>query len=321
MIRKGTVLFVTVETPLHAGTGAELGIVDLPIQRERHTGWPKVEASGLKGALREEVNLPDELKDVIFGPEKGDLHSGALVLTDLRILLFPVKSVKGTFAWIVSPEVFKRFRRDFRALTAFDKNIESVFNTLPQSLEENTVHNESELTVDINGKPHALLEEYSFEVTKGSKGIGEFSKWLQEQVFKQNDLRHQDIPKRLCVVSDDMFNDFVTMFTEITTRTRIDPKTGTVQTGTLWNEEYLPTETIMYSLMMSTPLLIKNKKERSELSKIVNDDPQKESENVLKVVIGQLDKGEQVLPRYLFLGGNETIGKGLVSLKVIWQGG
>ena len=111
------------------------------------------------------------------------------------------------------------------------------------------------------------------------------------------------------------------LFRSITTRTRIDLKTGTVQTGTLWNEEYLPTETIMYSLMMSTPLLIKNKKERSELSKIVNDDPQKESENVLKVVIGQLDKGEQVLPRYLFLGGNETIGKGLVSLKVIWQGG
>ncbi len=46
-------LYLICETPLHAGSGSDLGIVDMPIQRERHTGFPKVESSGLKGCLRE----------------------------------------------------------------------------------------------------------------------------------------------------------------------------------------------------------------------------------------------------------------------------
>jgi CRISPR-associated protein Cmr4 len=39
--------FMVVETPLHAGSGMGVGIVDMPIQRERHTSFPKLEASGL----------------------------------------------------------------------------------------------------------------------------------------------------------------------------------------------------------------------------------------------------------------------------------
>ncbi|HLY31875.1 MAG TPA: RAMP superfamily CRISPR-associated protein, partial [Ktedonobacterales bacterium] len=45
-------LFLYTETPLHAGTGASLGIVDLPIQREVHTQYPMIQGSSVKGALR-----------------------------------------------------------------------------------------------------------------------------------------------------------------------------------------------------------------------------------------------------------------------------
>ncbi|WP_353563327.1 RAMP superfamily CRISPR-associated protein, partial [Longimonas sp.] len=51
-------VYLHVRTPMHAGTGAELGIVDLPIQRERATGYPKVEGSSLKGAIREAFRHP-----------------------------------------------------------------------------------------------------------------------------------------------------------------------------------------------------------------------------------------------------------------------
>ena len=40
-------------SPVHAGAGSATGAVDLPIQRERHTGWPHIQASGIKGAFRE----------------------------------------------------------------------------------------------------------------------------------------------------------------------------------------------------------------------------------------------------------------------------
>ena len=321
MVRKGSILFVTVETPLHAGTGAELGIVDLPIQRERHTGWPKVEASGLKGALREAIifdkndrGKDKELKDAIFGPEEGDLHSGALVLTDLRIFLFPVKSGKGTFAWVTSPEVYARFKRDLEALTRLDTSAAALFNGLPDSLEPNKVHNSTKLTMEVEGKETVLLEEYSFEVTKDNADgpLTKFVNWLQMNVFESGNPRHDDIPKKICVVENDMFNDFVKMFTEVITRTRISPDTGTVKTGALWNEEYLPTETVMYSLVMATPVMKKNEKPE-ELKDDSN--PGNEAQKVLNKVVGSS-------PKYLFLGGNETIGKGLVSLKfVARQGG
>ncbi len=44
--------FLLCETPLHVGVGQDVGMIDMPIQRERHTGWPKIESSGLKGSIR-----------------------------------------------------------------------------------------------------------------------------------------------------------------------------------------------------------------------------------------------------------------------------
>jgi len=53
MYRKANIMFLIAETPMHAGSGDSLGIVDMPIQRERHTDFPKIEASSLKGSMRE----------------------------------------------------------------------------------------------------------------------------------------------------------------------------------------------------------------------------------------------------------------------------
>lgn len=43
MFLKFQPFFIIAETPVHAGSGSELGIVDLPIQRERPTAFPKIE--------------------------------------------------------------------------------------------------------------------------------------------------------------------------------------------------------------------------------------------------------------------------------------
>lgn len=60
---------------VHAGSGSELGVVDLPIQRERHTGYPKIESSSLKGAIRSAVesqkNPAKDKIELAFGSEAG----------------------------------------------------------------------------------------------------------------------------------------------------------------------------------------------------------------------------------------------------------
>src|SRR6266852_2708279 len=67
----GGLLGLHAQTALHPGSGTALGAVDLPIQRERHTLWPNIAGSALKGILRDacrekivcEKNLQDEPVD------------------------------------------------------------------------------------------------------------------------------------------------------------------------------------------------------------------------------------------------------------------
>ena len=40
-------------TPLHVGTGRGVGLIDLPIIREKVTGWPLVPGSSVKGVIRD----------------------------------------------------------------------------------------------------------------------------------------------------------------------------------------------------------------------------------------------------------------------------
>ena len=101
-----TMLFIHALTGLHPGSGTALGVVDLPVQRERHTQWPVVPGSSLKGVLRDTCRPDKSEADkheqwlAVFGPETADAdaHAGALSLTDARILAFPVRSLRGRFA-------------------------------------------------------------------------------------------------------------------------------------------------------------------------------------------------------------------------------
>jgi len=125
MFEKALVMCIYAETPIHPGSGAALGAVDLPIQRERHTEFPIIQGSSLKGVLRnaaEDVGITGTIKikegnkeveekwvDIIFGEQE---RMGGISVTDARILAFPVRTLKGVFGWITSPLVLDRFRRD-----------------------------------------------------------------------------------------------------------------------------------------------------------------------------------------------------------------
>ena len=45
------ILTLFTRTPLHVGAGASVGAIDQPIIRERHTGFPIIPGSSLKGVL------------------------------------------------------------------------------------------------------------------------------------------------------------------------------------------------------------------------------------------------------------------------------
>ncbi len=326
MYRKSNILFLMTSTPLHAGSGSDLGIVDLPIQRERHTGFPKIEASSLKGAIREnfesidkfdvsektiEINKKASNKDLylVFGPEGDDVHAGAIGFSDARLLLFPVKSMKGVFAWITCPKVLEQFKRDMK--------IAGIEVSIPQfdKIEDNTCYSNSN-TLVFNNK--LVLEEYTFGVKKITQNFKiadkDFGTWLSENFAKSTQWAKK-IKTDIVILNNDDFKDFVELSTEVITRTKINNKTGTVESGALFTEEYLPAETFMYSLAFSSDLFLNNdlRKKTYSDSKLVG----LKSTNEAEVVMEFLKKGLDKLNNFIQIGGNSTLGKGLTHIKLI----
>lgn len=279
-------------TSVHAGSGSEIGIVDLPIQREKHTNYPKIEASSLKGAIRShiETNPSTNLSDIelVFGSKPSDKNentqASAIAFSDARLLLFPIRSLKGVFVWITCPHVIQRYNND---LLAFSSRTTIEKLKVP---EENTVSSDF---VMINNN-QVVLEEYTFSVEMDEK-----TKRLANQLVNiVGDAITTDLAARIVVLSDQDFASFVTLSTEVNARIRIGDK-GTVDkdSGALWYEENVPPEAIFYSY-----LFIGNV--RSNGSKDLSS-----AEHVQAYM-------EEKIPKVFQLGGNYTIGKGM--MRTIW---
>lgn len=315
MFKEKRIMFLIAETPVHAGSGGEMMIVDLPIQRERHTDFPKIESSGLKGCIREmfesrshKDEKNQKIISVIFGPEEGETHAGALAITDAKILLFPVKSLKGVFAWITCPLVLERLKRDL-SFVGINFKFESydfseLVNTVP--LSSNVV-----ISPKTSGKvsPRVVLEEFSFEVKEDQRS-SDLASCLSKMVFPA-DQSYQfwkdKLKKDLLILDDSDFTNFVRSHNEVITRTRIDSVTGTVQEGALWTEEYLPQDTVMYSLVMFTQPRVKNDNQKGVFKA---QSPEDEAKQIAKYF-------ETEIPKVIRIGGNQTIGKGFMRVKIL----
>lgn len=314
MFLDSRILFILTETPLHAGAGSGLGVVDLPIQRERTTGYPIVQASGIKGALRSETKN-NAKKVAIFGPEVGQvdegsqvvsLHAGALSPGDARILLFPVRSLTGVFAWTTSMLALHRFQRDAK---------ESGLTLPPLPIndpEANQVY-VSGNGVAVDNK--LVLEEYAFSVAEdqdaNTKTV-QIAKTLAEQALPADpifDYWRTKLLNGLVILPNDAFRDFVMHATEVATRVRLEPDSKTVMRGALWTEEYLPTDTILYATVHATRLRIPNATATGW-----PEDAKEQAKEVIKWVTK-----EENIPHRLQLGGDETVGRGMVHIR--WSGG
>jgi CRISPR-associated protein Cmr4 len=116
---ESAVLCLYFETQLRAGSAGAAGAIDLPVQRERTTGWPVIHAADLVGALRRGVErrAGEPTATRLFGATEaaGDEAAparGALGVGDARLLLFPVRSSVAPFLWVTCPAALGRLRRD-----------------------------------------------------------------------------------------------------------------------------------------------------------------------------------------------------------------
>lgn len=316
------------ETPLHVGSGNELGLVDMPIQREKHTGFPKIESSEIKGAFRCDFkqNLKyKEYTNTFFGPEEnGSEFAGSLQFTDAKILFFPVKTAKGIFGWITCPFIINRFKNDLGI-----NNVNSIhigtglddMNTffIKEDSKECVIANEkSNLVITAGDSKYILLEEFGYKLVEKSYILRELNKVIQK--MNLNKYIKEKLKKDIVIVNNEAFSYFVEMSTEINTRIRIG-ENGVVKDGALFTEEYIPEETIMYSFID----LYIVKKSEDELRKFAEEkfyvsEHKYDSNKDLKFNVEVNFVNYLNTKKVIRLGGDSTLGKGFTTIHVVDDG-
>lgn len=289
-------------TPLHMGAGTSVSYVDLPIQRERHTSFPMIAASGIKGVFRNfaERKWKDSGKvNIIFGPEdSGSEHSSCVSFTDARILLYPVRSIKNIFAWITCPFVLKRFMDDLKSAGISFKNI----NNIPTLNDDQKIIVSSDTKINIDSKISVGLEEFVFEIQNEKEkskndNLTDIINYIQNYLPGVETI--ESLPERFAIVSDNVFTDLVNYAVEVRTRIKIDQTTGTAQGQALFNVEMVPSEAIFYSLLFTS-------------------EPKKGEDFDVMEKVKELFNDNKIVLQF---GGDETIGVGFTKVKINLENG
>lgn len=289
-------MFIYCATPVHAGAGQAFGLVDNPIQREKHTEHPVVAGSGVKGALRHHLwrkwedadgERTRDLLTRLFGPEAGnsDLHAGAVSFSDAQLVAFPVRSVRRGFVYATSPHCLARAQR-MLALSGL------AGEWRWPDVQDGQV---AILNSGLKSGNSLLLEAQSFEViSEGDEGLRNVAGELARLAIPEGGHFHDKLKQDLVLLSDTDFAWFVKQSTVVEAHVRIDDTTGTAAEGGLFYTENLPPESILLATAMAS-------RERSNNGALL-------AEAVLDHVVGALD-GETVQ-----IGGDATTGRGLVRI-------
>ncbi len=239
-------LFVHALSPLHAGTGQSIGAVDLAIARDRATDHPYLPGSSIKGSLRgrsQSLGRSDTTK--VFGPETASAsdHAGVLLFGDANLLLLPVRSAAGTFAWATSRLLLAKYARDARE--AGVKVPDKV--PLVDRVDECSITKATKLEVKVDNTDKVVFEDLDFTPRKDELA-STWAKHLGELLFADEEWRAL-LGERFCVVHDDVMTFLARHGIDVVTRIQLDPEKKTVKKGALWTEESLPVETVLVGLV------------------------------------------------------------------------
>jgi len=289
MYQAQAAIFCYAVSPVHMGAGSAFGLIDSPIQRERHTEYPHFAGSGLKGALRHhfahQPGWDGEMINRLFGPEGGELHAGAISLGDAQLIAFPVRSVKHGYVYATSALALQRAVRQLALL--------------------GKAHWSSKIAPPDEGKCACASDEAisgsklyleTFEYTASvSAELKQIATWLAEHALPKGEA-HQyfrdKFSRHLVLLPDEDFSHFVKHATVVEPHVRIDDATGTASDGGLFYVENLPPESLLLTALMASH-------ERSSKGSLA-------AEAVLSHVIQTLN-GQQVQ-----IGGDATTGRGQV---------
>jgi CRISPR-associated protein Cmr4 len=311
MFQQQAALFLYAVSPVHMGAGQAIGVIDNPIQRERHTGHPCFAGSGIKGAVRhgfEAIGGDKALIDRLFGPpsdpaERGgqELHAGALSFGDAQLVALPVRSLKGGYVYATCPQALARAQR-LLALCDVAVNwptlaVEPSYCLLDKEklLSGNKLHLEAfEYTDDGRESDRAAVKTIAADLAAKALPADDAYKFFADKLKTD-----------LVVLSDTDFGYFAEHAMLVEPHVRIDAETGTAADGGLFYTENLPPESLLIAPLVASRTRTGKKKDEKE-----------SWENDAKDVLIKLTSLLTARP-LLQLGGDATTGRGLVVVKVL----
>ncbi len=306
---KTKLLFTHALSPLHAGTGQGIGVIDLPIAREKATGLPFLPGSSVKGTSRDSyLTMKEkteggirarELTVKYFGPDAGDAnvaeYASALQFSDQKLLLLPVRSLIGTFVWVTSPYILSRFKRD-----ANDVMPNSIALMVP------TITNRQNCFVanpnDISNGKNVYLEDLDLIADDSKAEVKNWADKIAKYLFQSDTTWKDFLSRRFCIVSDDVMSFLVETATEVSARIRLEDDTKTVKDGSLWYEEALPCETVLYGMVSASKIGIPKSNNPSGIDYIQPNDAMQQVDDLIRT------------RKVMQFGGKGTVGRGICHL-------
>lgn len=312
MFEKKAAMFLYAVSPVHMGAGTAVGVVDNPIQRERHTGHPCFAGSGIKGAIRHAftaIGGDEKLIPALFGPEsasrEGGLHAGAVSFGDGQLVAFPVRCLRNGYVYATCAQALARAERLLRMAGS-----RLHWPAIPVVEEGYCIVSNSGLL----SKRKLHLEAFEYQAVDSevsSQSLGRLSRDLaaialpaQAEGGPAQDgygFFREKLGTDLVVLSDTDFTYFSEYATLVEPHVRIHDETGTADDGGLFYTENLPPESLLIA-----PLLVS----RTRTGK--DGDDMSADEAFLKVrhvIDGTL----------LQIGGDATTGRGLVVARMLGE--
>lgn len=230
---KAILLGLLAETSLHPGSGQAADVIDLPVAREGATGLPHIPDTGLKGALRAWARDSGQANiDTLFG--KADDGAGQLLISTARLLCLPVRRLDGPYAWVTTPYLLERLRRD---VERGGVGAAPALNTEPTG---------SALLTNATTTTPIYLEEFSFQPVP----LSDPDKASVEAAITQL-VGDSTLAARLCgqlaIMSDEEFGWYAQNALPVTARNSLNKHK---MSENLWYEETLPPDTLLYSLIL-----------------------------------------------------------------------
>lgn len=292
-------------SPLHPGTGQALGNIDLPIARYRATQIPYLPGSSIKGVMRDALRPAEDTGDAmhlqraIFGPDIGKKedaaeHAGAVVFGDARLLALPVRSLRGTFAWVTSPMLLR--------LACTDMGASEAVCPVPAFPVRERVARVATDSALLEGK-HVFFEDMERAATPGDDAVSKWGELLGTALFGA---AHATFTERLAIVDDETMTFFWETCTQVDARVRLN-ESHVVQKGALWYEESLPAETVLVGLASaSRPYRYLDAERKVRMTQTADD--------LLTHCLGDVRSNLQ-------FGGKATVGRGRARVVPLAAGG